>query len=115
MIEYFKSQSKSGNWAFQDQFLDDAQNPLWTSIPGDLVVTFTLKDRSGSQALAASSNDGSGKVGLATNGIVNVNFAPADLTSLDADMYDVFVKIVTGSTTIDKIYGRLPLAEGSGT
>ena len=55
MIEYFKSQSKSGNWAFQDQFLDDAQNPLWTSIPGDLVVTFTLRDRSGSQASAASS------------------------------------------------------------
>lgn len=113
LTEYLKRQSMSANWTFQDQLCNDDQNPLWTSIPGDLVVTFSLVDRRGCPAgVIGASNDGSGKVAFDTNGIVNVNFPPASFGGITADLYDVHVKIATSDTTIEKVYGRLPLSEG---
>lgn len=113
LVEYFKQQSNTANWSYQDQLCGSDGNPLWTSVPTDLVVTMTAVDRRGCPQFTTNTGDGSSQIGADTNGIINVNVTPDTLGGLDAGLYDIRLKIVTDDFTIERVYGRLPLNEGT--
>lgn len=112
LIEYLPRQSNRANWAFSDQLCDTSNDPLWTTVPGDLVVTLVVVDRSGIQQLTVSSTDGSSQLITSTNGMIDVNVTPEQMGALSAGIYDVWLKIVTGNFTIERNYARLPVCEG---
>lgn len=113
MIEYFPRQSNAANWAFTDQLCGEDGGPLWTDIPGDLVVTYTLVDRLGASALKVGSDDGTGQVRLEANGMMFLNVTPENLGTASAGLYDVREKIVVDGFTNERVCGRLPIYEGT--
>lgn len=112
LVEYFRRQSNKANWSYQDQLCGSDGNPLWTSVPGDLVITMVFKDRDGTTQLTLATNDGTGQIAADTNGIMNVNIIPNTTGGLPEGLYDVWLQIVTDDYTIQRLYGRLPLCEG---
>lgn len=114
MIEYLPRQSNGASFGFTDQLLgeDDGQ-PLWSTVPTSLVVTYSFVDRRGMKDLAVSSDDGTGQVVLDDNGLVIVRVTSDHVGALSEGLYDIYEKIVIDDTTLERIYARLPVFEGA--
>ena len=112
LVEYFKRQSNKANWSYSDQLCGSDGNPLWTTVPTDLVITMVLRDRRGIDQITLKSDDGSNQLVAEDDGIKNVNVIPNTLGALYEGLYDVWLKIVTDDFTIQHVYGRLPICEG---
>lgn len=112
LVEYFRRQSNKANWSYSDQLCGSDGNPLWSTVPLDLVITMVLRDQSGVNQITLSTDDDSGQLTAGDDGMMNVNVTPNTLNALQEGMYDVWLKIYTDDFTIERVYGRLPICEG---
>lgn len=127
----FPQQSNQADWTESIQLLseDDGQ-PLWTSVPSDLVVSLVVKaaTRRGmgdvqvpylsQQTLAplpvidALSTDGSGQVAAYESGVIQINVPAPVMMNLTGGFYEVFMTMKTQGRTMQLIRGMLPLIWG---
>lgn len=118
----FPRQSNAADWVESLRLVneDDGQ-PVWVSVPGDLVASLTVRaaDRSGRdssralEVIKAATNDGSGKLTAFADGFLEISIDDSAMTNISAGTYEVFLKLQTGGATLQTLIGCINIIAGA--
>lgn len=130
----FPEQSSAADWIESIQVLaEDDGAPVWSSVPGDLVVTMTvipegvssIRDYGANPASAtsavivATTTDGTGRLTAFPEGFVEISIDDSVMLTIGPDRfgvskrYLVYFRIQTGGYTMQFLAGVLPVYLGA--
>jgi len=123
----FPQQSNSSDWLETIQLIsEDDGTPLdltgctvkigvWTQTQrgqGNALSTVWGFAGNATPVLTAASNDGSGKLTILPEGVIQISFRVSDMQSLVAAYYEVGMILTNGTDTIQLVLGVLPVVNG---
>ncbi|MFA7302097.1 MAG: hypothetical protein WC069_07335 [Candidatus Shapirobacteria bacterium] len=130
----FDRQSSAADWDETVQLLaEDDGLPMWTTVPGDLILTLTVipegicvssdygsvSTSTPGAVITAVSTDLSGRVAADINGMMLIFIDDSDMVALAPDRYGidkrylVFIKAQFGVYTKQGLVGILPVYRGA--
>jgi len=108
MFVNFKPQRNTVNFIESVQVLSvDDDNPVWTSVPGDLVLTMKIIDQQGVERISATNSDGSGYLTAFVNGFIEISIP--DISSLHNGRHIIEMIVETGGFKFLLFQGSLPI------
>lgn len=127
----FPKQSNQADWIESIQLVsEDDGLPLWTTVPTDLVLNFSVKNETrrgmgdvqipfiSQQTLgpvpviSATTGDGSGIITAYESGNIEISVPASTMSNLVGGYYEVFLTMQTQGYTMQIIRGILPLVWG---
>lgn len=100
--------SNQEDWQFSYQLWDQEADEFIDI--SACTVTITLRDKNKSAVLTGSTTDG--QITLPEDGVFEVLFPASDMSGLDADTYDVGLRIQNDDRKVQLIIGSVAVLDG---